>query len=1171
MKNLRFFGSVVAPVLIATLIIFVGCPDDSGDTTTFKYTCDNGIAKTGAPSGTSNVVACASCNDGFKLMGTAGVNGTTCVAPQYTCENGTPVDGTPSGTSNVERCQSCASGYTLSGSAGADGTTCVVEKDTTKPTFTAGPALKAGSTGATSVTVTLTASEVGKVFWVAYAATAAAPADAAALIDDATRDTAPSTVVARSATAGVDVSTDAVEIAITGLEKGTPYDFYAVLQDSAGNNSALSPTLEITTASTAIYTCENGTARTGLPNGSSDIVACQSCHDGFKLTGAPGADTTACLATQYTCPANGTAKSGSTTTNADHVVCASCNPGFKLAAPSGGTIGENGTTCVPDTDTTKPTFTTAPALNGSPTANGAVVTLTASEAGKLFWVLYTENTPAPATAEALIAAASESSSAGVQRSGDSVAVDAATEKTVTLSGLTAGTSYNFYAVLQDTAGNTSALSAKLAILTAAVGSYTCTNGTPVDGTPSGGSDVEECTSCNPGYTINASKQCRDITAPTFSAGPTLDASTDTTVTLKLTPSEAGTLFWAVYADGSSVADDAALIKDATADPKPATVIIRSAPAGVGVTTTEETVTLTGLTAGTPYDFYAVLQDSAGNTSALSQIDIATVVTATYTCDNGTAKAGGPSGSADVEECTACNPGYTLNASKQCRDTTDPIFSAAPALKPGSITDTGAEITLTASEAGKLFWVLYADGAITTAPSAAALIAAASGNTVGVQQSGDSVTVDAATEFMVTLTSLTPITSYDFYAVLQDAAQNTSAVSNIDITTLTGYTCTDGMPKAGSPGGTTNVGACQSCNSGFKLMGSAGVNGTTCVATQYTCSNGTVQTGTPTTGNADIESCTACNNSYKLGGTGGDDCVPAVYTCANGTAKTTTADDKPTGTADIEYCTACDDTNTHTLITNFCAPNNQFTRHPNGVTIVCPGVADGATGVIDSVTYTKRDASSDITVANAATTCTSGITDMSELFRVTVSNDPNDTFNGDISHWDTSSVTDMSSMFNGAQEFNQDIGSWDVGNVENMRFMFSGLLIAIGARIVHMGFAQDIGNWDVSKVTNMSNMFQFGPHFNSNIGDWEVSKVTNMSNMFNDADAFNQDIGDWDVSMVTNMGFMFSAAGAFNQDLSGWCVKDLSAPTGFATRTPADFNTARQPQWGTTVASCPASQ
>ena len=49
--------------------------------------------------------------------------------------------------------------------------------------------------------------------------------------------------------------------------------------------------------------------------------------------------------------------------------------------------------------------------------------------------------------------------------------------------------------------------------------------------------------------------------------------------------------------------------------------------------------------------------------------------------------------------------------------------------------------------------------------------------------------------------------------------------------------------------------------------------------------------------------------------------------------------------------------------------------------------------------------------------TSNITDMSELFK-----DKN-TFNGDISKWDTSKVTNMKDMFYKAEAFNGDISKW----------------------------------------------------------------------------------------------------------------------------------------------------
>ncbi|KAK7242221.1 hypothetical protein SO694_00013265 [Aureococcus anophagefferens] len=116
------------------------------------------------------------------------------------------------------------------------------------------------------------------------------------------------------------------------------------------------------------------------------------------------------------------------------------------------------------------------------------------------------------------------------------------------------------------------------------------------------------------------------------------------------------------------------------------------------------------------------------------------------------------------------------------------------------------------------------------------------------------------------------------------------------------------------------------------------------------------------------------------------------------------------------------------------------------------------------------------------------------------------FNQDIGAWDTSSVTDMSSMFSGASIFNQDIGAWDTASaVTDMSRMF----------YLARTFDQDIGAWDTSSVTDMSYMFCRADAFNQDIGAWDTSPVTDMRYMF-------YDIGAWDTSSVTDMYAMFRA-------------------------------------------------
>jgi hypothetical protein len=110
-----------------------------------------------------------------------------------------------------------------------------------------------------------------------------------------------------------------------------------------------------------------------------------------------------------------------------------------------------------------------------------------------------------------------------------------------------------------------------------------------------------------------------------------------------------------------------------------------------------------------------------------------------------------------------------------------------------------------------------------------------------------------------------------------------------------------------------------------------------------------------------------------------------------------------------------------LNNGFCDLPQDFYFAPNGVTVLCPGAAVGDTGFLDGVTYTKRNrAALDALVADPtdeaalARSCTTGVTDMSELFAdltnfaSKVSNPA--TFNPDLSSWDVSSVTNMAAMF-----------------------------------------------------------------------------------------------------------------------------------------------------------------
>ena len=169
-------------------------------------------------------------------------------------------------------------------------------------------------------------------------------------------------------------------------------------------------------------------------------------------------------------------------------------------------------------------------------------------------------------------------------------------------------------------------------------------------------------------------------------------------------------------------------------------------------------------------------------------------------------------------------------------------------------------------------------------------------------------------------------------------------------------------------------------------------------------------------------------------------------------------------------------------------------------------------------WTSQKSSIISQIGDISTWDTSKVTNMSSLFANMGS------FNEDIGSWNVSNVTTMSTMFYNSQTFNQDIGSWDVKNVTTMYRTF------MGSR-----FNQNIGSWDVGNVKYMNDMFWTNSYFNQPLDHWNVSNVTNFSSMFKYA-RFNQDIGTWPVASGNNFNNMFANNPVFNQDLSSWDIQ-----------------------------------
>lgn len=135
----------------------------------------------------------------------------------------------------------------------------------------------------------------------------------------------------------------------------------------------------------------------------------------------------------------------------------------------------------------------------------------------------------------------------------------------------------------------------------------------------------------------------------------------------------------------------------------------------------------------------------------------------------------------------------------------------------------------------------------------------------------------------------------------------------------------------------------------------------------------------------------------------------------------------------------------------------------------------------------------------------------------------------IGNLDTSSVTDMSSMFNASAITNFDglnIAEWDTSKVTNMERTFSG------AKILNFDFLKD---WNTSSVTTLESTFRSAKAKTIPLEKWDVSKVEKFYMTFQGASGLESlPIENWDVSSATTMYEMFFEASSLKKlDFSKW--------------------------------------
>ncbi len=93
---------------------------------------------------------------------------------------------------------------------------------------------------------------------------------------------------------------------------------------------------------------------------------------------------------------------------------------------------------------------------------------------------------------------------------------------------------------------------------------------------------------------------------------------------------------------------------------------------------------------------------------------------------------------------------------------------------------------------------------------------------------------------------------------------------------------------------------------------------------------------------------------------------------------------------------------------------------------------------------------------------------------------------------TVSGTTLQNYFRNCNAFNGDISNWDVSNVTNFSFSIFNCTV----------FNQPVGNWTTTSLENCNKMFQGSTSFDQSIGDWDITNATNLTDILFSATAAN---------------------------------------------------------------------
>ncbi|MEM9424771.1 MAG: BspA family leucine-rich repeat surface protein, partial [Spirochaetota bacterium] len=109
------------------------------------------------------------------------------------------------------------------------------------------------------------------------------------------------------------------------------------------------------------------------------------------------------------------------------------------------------------------------------------------------------------------------------------------------------------------------------------------------------------------------------------------------------------------------------------------------------------------------------------------------------------------------------------------------------------------------------------------------------------------------------------------------------------------------------------------------------------------------------------------------------------------------------------------------------------------------------------------------------------------------------------------------------------------------------------------FNGDIRSWNTSRVTTMAGMFQGATSFNNGKPSGHSSLSPAIDRL--DADGKPNAIADWDISQVRDMSYMFAGAASFNQSLGKWNLPEATRRTAMFSGSPVAETVARLPRVG----------